>query len=86
MATHSSILAWRILWAEEHGRLKSRGSQRVRHERSNLAHTAEIMILKVWDWWKLQGEDFEEGDLKNFRVQTVDAFNRKVCGSLRRML
>ena len=32
-----------------------------RHDRSNLAHTAEIMILKVWDWWKLQGEDFEEG-------------------------
>ena len=26
MATHSSILAWRILWAEEHGRLQSMGS------------------------------------------------------------
>ena len=31
MATHSSILAWRIPWAEEPGRLKSMGSQRVRH-------------------------------------------------------
>ena len=28
MATHSSILAWRILWTEELGRLESRGSQR----------------------------------------------------------
>ena len=29
MATHSSILAWRILWAEEPGGLQSMGSQRV---------------------------------------------------------
>ena len=32
MATHSSILAWRIPWTEEPGRLQSRGSQRVRHD------------------------------------------------------
>ena len=31
MATHSSILAWEILWTEEPGRLQSKGSQRVRH-------------------------------------------------------
>ena len=31
MATHSSILAWRIPWREEPGRLLSKGSQRVRH-------------------------------------------------------
>ena len=30
MATHSSTLAWRIPWIEEHGRLQSMGSQRVR--------------------------------------------------------
>ena len=29
MATHSSILAWRIPWMEEPGRLQSMGSQRV---------------------------------------------------------
>ena len=29
MATHSSILAWRMLWTEEPGRLQSMGSQRV---------------------------------------------------------
>ena len=29
MATHSSILAWRILWTEEVGKLQSIGSQRV---------------------------------------------------------
>ena len=32
MATHSSILAWRIPWAEEPDRLQSMGSQRVRHD------------------------------------------------------
>ena len=32
MATHSSILAWRIPWTEETGRLFSMGSQRVRHD------------------------------------------------------
>ena len=31
MATHSSILAWRIPWTEEPGRLQSTGSQTVRH-------------------------------------------------------
>ena len=29
MATHSSILAWEISWAEETGRLQSMGNQRV---------------------------------------------------------
>ena len=32
MATHSSILAWRIPWTEGTGRLQSMGSQRVRHD------------------------------------------------------
>ena len=29
MAIHSSILAWKVSWTEEPGRLQSRGSQRV---------------------------------------------------------
>ena len=32
MATRSSVLAWRIPWTEEPGRLQSMGSQRVRHD------------------------------------------------------
>ena len=31
MATHSSVLAWRIPWTEEPGRLQSMGSQNVRY-------------------------------------------------------
>ena len=33
MATHSSTLAWRILWTEEPGGLQFMGSQRVEHKR-----------------------------------------------------
>ena len=32
MATHSSILAWRIPWTEEPGGLQFTGSQRVEHD------------------------------------------------------
>ena len=31
VATHSSTLAWKIPWMEEHGKLQSTGSQRVGH-------------------------------------------------------
>ena len=32
MATHSSVLAWKIPWMEEPGGLQSMGSQRVSHD------------------------------------------------------
>ena len=32
MATHSSILAWKILWTEEPGKLQTMGSQRIGHD------------------------------------------------------
>ena len=32
IATHSSVLAWRIPWTEEPGRLQSMGSQSVGHD------------------------------------------------------
>ena len=41
MATYSSILAWRIPWTEEPGGLPSIGSQRVRHNWSDLEAAAE---------------------------------------------
>ena len=37
MATHSSILAWRIPWTKEPGGLQSIGSQRIGHDQSDLA-------------------------------------------------
>ena len=32
LATHSSVLTWRIPWTEEPGGLQSTGSRRVRHD------------------------------------------------------
>ena len=46
MATHSSILAWRIPWTEKGGRLQSMGSQRVRHNR--VTDTVYIHVAHVF--------------------------------------
>ena len=53
--THSSILAWRISWTEEPGRLQSIGSQRVKHDSSDWAYTHQERwnfgndpLLKGW--------------------------------------
>ena len=45
IAAHSSTLAWTIPWTEEPGGLQSIGSQRVRHDQSNLAcmHKADYL-------------------------------------------
>ena len=45
MATHSSVLAWRIPGTEEPGGLPSMGSHRVRHDWSDLAAAAAGMDL-----------------------------------------
>ena len=44
MATHSSILAWRIPWTEEPDGLQFRGSPRVWHDWSDLARTQCIYV------------------------------------------
>ena len=45
MATHSSILAWRILWTEEPGGLQSTGSQRVWYD---WATSLSLLIYKFY--------------------------------------
>ena len=47
IATHSSILAWRIPWTEKPGRLQFTGSKRVEHDQSNLA--------PMTSWPKVEG-------------------------------
>ena len=48
MATHSSILAWRIPWTEEPGELWSIGSQTVVHDWSGLACTHTRMLTQCF--------------------------------------
>ena len=47
MATHSSILAWRIPGTEEPGGLWSMGSHRVGHDCSNLAAASAYLRLSA---------------------------------------
>ena len=82
MATHSSVLAWRIPWAEEPGLPQSIGSQRVRLELANKHCT-----VREWDTnlrctpsWSLSFGDVLKGKNKvtfliflnnDFRSQNV---------------
>ena len=67
MGTHSSILAWRISWTEEPGRLQSMGLQRVGHNWvTNTFGASQVVLvvkkkkkkerkkeipLSMWWWW-----------------------------------
>ena len=48
MATHSSTLAWKILWKEKPGRLQSMGSQRVGHDWATLLSTFMKQVSGSW--------------------------------------
>ena len=47
MTAHSDILAWRIPWTEEPGRLESIGIHRVGYDQSNLASTHAQRLKKT---------------------------------------
>ena len=47
MATHSSILAWRMPWTEEPGELQSMGSQTVGHTWSDSAQHSALMVRLI---------------------------------------
>ena len=49
MATHSSVLAWRIPGTGEPGGLPSMGSHRLGHDWSDLAAAAAIIVLSFKD-------------------------------------
>ena len=51
MATHSSVLAWRIPGVGEPGGLPSMGSHRVGHNWSNLAAAAAVIMRRLPSEW-----------------------------------
>ena len=72
MAAQSSILAWRIPWTEEPGRLQSRGSQSQRWL-SNWAHTKKIDLVdkqKNWKWQSRREQNLLKGSSLSFWVET----------------
>ena len=56
MATHSSTLAWKILWTEKPGRLQSMESQRVGHD-----WVTSLSFFLFWMWLKWQGTSASSG-------------------------
>ena len=75
MATHCSILTWRIPWREEPVRLQSIGSQRVRHDWGDLAghgHTSKSYLCPPHTL--LPTRRLQQcclGDIQDHRLQTV---------------
>ena len=66
MATHSSILAWRIPWTEEPGGLQSIGSQRAGHDWGDSAHTLPTQIENEFDLFQKRKPKMEEKELPTF--------------------
>ena len=65
MATHSSILAWRIPWTEEPARLQSMGSQSDTIEVTE--HTCTMKVKLEWDGQRWVTEErWQLGDWTNF--------------------
>ena len=79
MATHSSVLAWRIPWTEKPGGLQSMGSHRVRHDWSDLAVAAAAVHgnnnVKVrWDClYSVSSIAYKETELVRFT--SIHAFS-----------
>ena len=67
MATHSSILAWRIPGTGEPGGLPSVGSHRVRHDLSDLAAAAAAAAADV-------AEEHNSG-LEDVTIETIQSFH-----------
>ena len=57
MATHSSVLAWRILGMGEPGGLLSMGSHRVGHDWSDLARINIVNKLPLFSFWDFSNWD-----------------------------
>ena len=71
MATHSSILAWKIPWTEEAGRLQFMGSHRVGHDWSNSAAAAAAVKAMVFSV-VMYGCD--SWTIKTAECQRIDVF------------
>ena len=64
METHSSILAWRLPWTEESGRLQSIGSHRVKQLKQPSTHQGKFnekrKVFHKWFWITKMGYLYRE--------------------------
>ena len=69
MATHSSVLAWRIPWTEEPGGLQSMGSQRVRLPGSSPGGSR---VIRRWGRsWRLWKNTYLITDIERLEMDSV---------------
>ena len=86
MATHSSVLAWRIPGTGEPGGLPSMGSHRVRHDWSHLAAAAELkeprdhLLWTLLLYMKIQAQRKEVPWLRSYSSETM-VFQFSIQGS-----
>ena len=73
MATHSSILAWRMPWTEEPGRLQSLGLQRVGHDWSDQHISPQL-------WFQITVHD------TSFTLENLGPFWKHACNLALRYL
>ena len=80
MATHSSLLAWRIPWTEESGGLQTMGLQRAGHDWSDLEHSwvemTWALVTKVSV--HLPGSELCDCQWATFWVSVLKIFKRRI--------
>ena len=96
MATHSSILAWRIPWTEEPGGLQSGGSQRVGYDWVSCTHTSDGLgrgtkiTFRENDWWarldKKKKRKRRSVSWNNQSCTWTQPFTARSCGKTERTL
>ena len=69
--------SWRIPWTEEPGTLQSIGSQRVRHNWSDLGHRHRKIYSKPISKWSLRLQKFEGSKLKHAFIMILTRHSRK---------
>ena len=85
MANHSFILAWRIPWTEEPGRLQFMGSQRVRHDWVKFTHIrstgqscgTEPLTCGIWCYLHVHGVRIELNGRTSIWYQSIVWWCRK---------
>ena len=80
MATHSSILAWKIPWTEKPSRLQSKGSQRARHDRTTHTHTVKQRVARAFKSVRHLMERSKWKGLERLHFSSLGEVTGELCG------
>ena len=77
MATHSSILAWRIPWTEEPGGILSMGLQRIRHDWATNTFTFIYIEVRVQETPKIYKKGCIDREKKTLKKASIRAWEQR---------